>query len=110
MCKDRRVSFSLKVEVIEFTPVDRDSLQDLYYTKKDFERFQEDENKRWEKAISKRLQKLGIRMEDAGELLSNRNLKNENCDSSDDSGRQTPLTTNEGSLKMESPYKMASAA
>ena len=63
MC-NLRVSFSEKTDVKEVSRVDADLVAELFYSEKDYERFQDDERRRWERAIAKKLKKMDLQRQE----------------------------------------------
>jgi hypothetical protein len=55
-----RISFAQETSVREFDPLDDNLIPDLFYSQNDYDRFQEEEKKRWERAFSRRLHKIEV--------------------------------------------------
>ena len=61
MTRATRISFAQHNSTLEFDPVDEDVRHEIYYKEEDYERFREDEQRRWERAYVRRLMKLEMK-------------------------------------------------
>ena len=89
-----RISFAQETFVREFDPIEANLISDLFYNQDDYDRFHEEEKKRWERAFSRRMQKMEI-LKHKNELeQQNQILKDEaNDQRTCISGNATPLAT-----------------
>jgi hypothetical protein len=89
-----RISFAQETFVREFDPIDYNLIPDLFYNQDDYDRFHEEEKKRWERAFSRRLEKMEVlkhknELEQKDQMLNEESIVQRTCIS----GNPTPLAT-----------------
>lgn len=98
-----RISFAQETFVREFDPIDDNLISDLFYNQDDYDRFQDDELKRWERAFSRRLQKMEV-------LKKQNELEQQDQSLKDESNVQRPCISGSSSPDAILCCKMATAA
>lgn len=101
-----RVSFSQQTSIREFTPIEKELSEELYYAPVDYVRFQLEEKQRWERAIAKRLRKMELQSEERKLLLQLQELQQQRKELE----QQRQAATPQEGVPQVSPFKSASAA
>lgn len=102
-----RVSFSQQTSIREFTPIEKELSEELYYAPVDYIRFELEEKQRWERAIAKRLRKMELQSEERQLLLQLQELQQQRKELELQRQAATPQ---QGVPQVSPLFKSASAA
>lgn len=101
-----RVSFNEETRIQQFTPINKELNEVLYYSPVDYVRFQLEEKQRWERAIAKRLRRLQMQREEQELTMQLQLLQQQRKEHE----QQRQAATSQEEVPQASPYRSASAA
>jgi hypothetical protein len=101
-----RVSFCQQTSIREFTPIEKEQNEELYYAPVDYIRFQLEEKQRWERAIEKRLRKMESQSEERQLMLQLQELQQQRKELE----QQREAATPQEGVPQVAPFRSASAA
>jgi hypothetical protein len=77
MTSATRISFAQHISTIEFDPIDEDVRHEIFYKEEDYERFREEEQRRWERAYARQMIKMEMKKQQSELPVEHQILKDQ---------------------------------